>query len=58
MADTAVAVGLGVMASAAQAGAVDLNDTSSSVDAPTIGTCAGVAGVDTEFQLYLFNYAP
>ena len=57
LADTAVAVGLGVMASAAAAGAVDLNDTSSSVDAPTIGTCAGMAGVDTEFQLYLFNYA-
>jgi len=55
VADMAIAVGLKVEPSAAQAGAVDLNDTT---NAAQIGVCAGVAGVNEEFQLYLFNYAP
>tara|TARA_R100001086_G_scaffold249805_1_gene191041 strand:+ start:912 stop:1652 length:741 start_codon:yes stop_codon:yes gene_type:complete len=53
-ADTAVSVGASIEPSAAYAGGVDLFDRSGSIDAPQIGVCAGVAAVDTEFQLFNF----
>jgi hypothetical protein len=51
------AIGAGIEPSAAAAGAIDLFDRSGSVDAPQIGVTMGVAPVDTEFHLFLFNYA-